>query len=297
MSCGSDCYPSCCPGTSETCYSGPSGTEDVGVCRAGTRQCQIDGTWGACTGEVTPSDEACDGLDNDCDRVVDNGFDLQNDAANCGSCGAVCNVPNATAGCAGGHCTITVCDAGYANCTPSVMDGCETQLGTVTNCGACGDVCSAPNTTAICDHSTNPGTCSYTCVTGFADCNGTMSDGCEIDTMTDDKNCGRCGHACMTGVTCQQGTCQTPTPTCDCSNLGFCNGHGTCTAQCICQCDEPYTGVACTDLPPTACSGFATCSECQNNAAAGCVFCGLTFDGATNVCTTAAACLSPQVAC
>src|SRR5262249_7949412 len=161
------------------------------------------GAWGPCTGDLTPSVELCDGPGNDCDGTVDNGFDLQHDPRNCGTCGVVCNLPHATAGCAGGHCTTVVCDAGYANCSPSVADGCETQLGTMTNCGACGDTCSAPNTTATCDQSTNPATCSYTCVAGFANCNGTMSDGCEIDTQTDNNNCGSCGHVCPTGTTCQ----------------------------------------------------------------------------------------------
>jgi hypothetical protein len=73
VACGSDCFPTCCPGAAEPCYSGPSGTEGVGVCHAGTQQCQSDGTWGSCHGDVTPSAETCDGFDNDCDGEIDNG--------------------------------------------------------------------------------------------------------------------------------------------------------------------------------------------------------------------------------
>jgi hypothetical protein len=29
------------------------------------------GTWGACSGEVTPIAESCTGLDDDCDGLVD----------------------------------------------------------------------------------------------------------------------------------------------------------------------------------------------------------------------------------
>jgi hypothetical protein len=62
----------CEPGTSEACYSGPPGTEDTGLCKAGTRACLSDGTgFAECVGEVlpstedctTPEDEACNGAD------------------------------------------------------------------------------------------------------------------------------------------------------------------------------------------------------------------------------------------
>jgi hypothetical protein len=38
----------------------------------------------------TPSAEACDGRDNDCDGQVDEGLDLQTDAQNCGRCDQAC---------------------------------------------------------------------------------------------------------------------------------------------------------------------------------------------------------------
>ncbi len=63
----------CAPGATEACYSGPSGTEDVGACHAGTRTCAADGSgFGACEGEVQPqAEEGCTGaVDLNCDGVL-----------------------------------------------------------------------------------------------------------------------------------------------------------------------------------------------------------------------------------
>ena len=60
------------PGIKSSCYTGPSGTENVGVCKAGTQTCGYDRQWGPCIGEVKPSAETCaDKKDNDCDGLTD----------------------------------------------------------------------------------------------------------------------------------------------------------------------------------------------------------------------------------
>ena len=67
-----------------SCYTGPEGTEGVGICKPGSLICE-EGSWGSidpagdfqiglCEGEITPQKEdICNGSDDDCDGVVDKG--------------------------------------------------------------------------------------------------------------------------------------------------------------------------------------------------------------------------------
>jgi hypothetical protein len=52
------------------CYGGPDDTEGHGLCTGGFRVCK-SGSFGECEEEVLPSLETCDGLDNDCNDVID----------------------------------------------------------------------------------------------------------------------------------------------------------------------------------------------------------------------------------
>lgn len=63
----------CRPGTTQSCYSGPAGTEGVGLCAAGTQTCDPDGLgYGACSGEALPAatDDCYAKGDEDCDGVA-----------------------------------------------------------------------------------------------------------------------------------------------------------------------------------------------------------------------------------
>ncbi|MDP2600089.1 MAG: hypothetical protein Q8P84_05060 [Deltaproteobacteria bacterium] len=60
------------------CYTGPAATKDKGVCREGTQSCN-GYQWGDCEGEILPTAETCDNLDNDCDGVTDGAVCEQNE--------------------------------------------------------------------------------------------------------------------------------------------------------------------------------------------------------------------------
>jgi hypothetical protein len=65
----------CVPNSTAPCYSGPSGSDGVGLCHSGTMTCNATGTaYGACTGEVAPVTEACGTPgDDNCDGRVNEG--------------------------------------------------------------------------------------------------------------------------------------------------------------------------------------------------------------------------------
>jgi hypothetical protein len=69
---------SCIPGSTKPCYSGPMGTQGVGICKAGVQTCAPDGlSYGACVGEVLPAAENCNTAANeDCSTVPDCGTQL-----------------------------------------------------------------------------------------------------------------------------------------------------------------------------------------------------------------------------
>jgi len=73
----------CVVGATRSCYTGSEGTENVGVCHAGAQTCGSGGVWGACIGDVIPAAETCNGLDDDCDGVVDEDFTNTSQITNC----------------------------------------------------------------------------------------------------------------------------------------------------------------------------------------------------------------------
>jgi hypothetical protein len=102
--------------------------------------------------------ETCDGRDNNCNGVVDEGFDFQNDIDNCGACNHRCFYPFAKASCVMGTCQQGACLDGFYDRDPNIP-GCETAC-TKTNNGV-----------EICDGLDN-------------DCNGLVDDNVQPATIT-----------------------------------------------------------------------------------------------------------------
>jgi hypothetical protein len=154
--------------------------------------------------------------------------------------------------CVSGYCLVEArddrCPAGE-RC--SVIDGCVPvapgQCRDDVDCGA------PPNATAVC----LGGSCSLTCATGYADCDASASNGCEIDTGSDSAHCGACFMSCpvppgAVNATCVAGACR---PVCQ---LGWmdCNGN---FAD---GCENPLTSTShCGACGRTCISGDGCCDR------------------------------------
>ena len=114
----------CMPGSQRSCYSGPAGTEGVGLCKPGTQACNAEGTgYGSCDGEIRPIAEDCTTTtDENCDGQVNDGC-----ACKPGETGPCYSGPPGTEGvgpCEGGTHTCQA-DATWGACTGETLPSTE----------------------------------------------------------------------------------------------------------------------------------------------------------------------------
>ncbi len=218
------------------------------------------GTGGEAGHDAGDASIPCPSGTADCDSDPGNGceVDTQSDVGHCGACDAACSDVNATAACVQGKCELT-CNVGFGDCDDDVATGCEQDIhGDLSNCGACGQVCSvAGGGEAAC----SGGVCGVACDPGYADCDAKVANGCETDTDGDPDNCGGCGRVCSS---------EHATPSCS---------DGFCVAQCDVRwgdCDDDVLASCETDLGTNplhcgacdhACSSVHGTAMCTN---AGC---------------------------
>jgi hypothetical protein len=183
------------------------------------------------------------------------------DIDNCGGCGTHCSYSNASSSCQSSVCVLGGCASGYGNCDGSAANGCEVNLlSNAENCNACGAKCSSLNAAASCIN----GACVQgNCISGYADCDSSAANGCEVNLLSDSNNCNTCGAKCGSAnatPACHNGTCQL---TCD-SNYLNCDGKnsngcevdgltdggncGTCGHVCPYGCTNGICNAPCTGI-------------------------------------------------
>jgi hypothetical protein len=194
-------FGDCDGNASNGCETPTTTVQDCGECR---KACTAGShATPACTNGTCGAQ--CQTGFGDCDAQAANGceVDLTTDPKNCSACKKACGTANGTASCDKSACKIA-CNTGFANCNTSTDDGCEVDTrNDPVNCSQCGSKCPTPtNAQPTC----TAGSCGFLCTSGFADCDGTAANGCEINLNTTQKNCGACGHDCLDTI-CTAGSC------------------------------------------------------------------------------------------
>ncbi len=183
----------------------------------------------------------------DCDGDPTNGCEASlGDSSSCGDCGnkcpgdSDCQKNECVNGCLQGN-KPDICDD---ECTNLDFDN--------YNCGTCGTVCdpTGPNLPPLPDdmyYGCGAGVCGRRrcAIPNAADCNGRVSDGCEVMLHTN-ENCNSCGDACPPGKECRQLSVMGSTFGCLCED----DGEALCPRGCTSLDDDPTNCGGCDRVCP-----------------------------------------------
>lgn len=259
----------CIPGKTEDCYTGPAGTQNVGLCIGGTRTCDAaTSMWSPCMGEFVPATEVCNGQDDDCNGMTDDAIaDITCGVGQCMATVAGC-VDGTPGNCVEGMPSAEVCD-GVDNDCDQLTDESFPEDGQMCDSGVPG-ICAAgtqqcPMGLLTCVPTNMPAM--EACDSLDNDCNGTVDD-----------NVPGTGIMCSTGLlgVCSAGTVKCQNDVVDCfsdvpASNEICDGLDN---NCDGMVDEnnPGGGVACnTGMMGMCAQGTQKCINgmlvCQPNAA------------------------------
>ncbi|MBW1808304.1 MAG: hypothetical protein JRJ87_08935 [Deltaproteobacteria bacterium] len=244
-------------------------SNDVLHCGACNNACSFDHAATSCVDSNCVMG-TCDEGWADCVNSESDGCETElGTSQHCAACDDACIFEHAAASCVDSACLMGTCDSGWGDCDISDANGCETNLNTAQNCGACGTTCTDP---LFC----YDGDCVDVCPGNLERCGGSC-----VDTSVNINHCGGCDIACSVAngtaaciaSACTIDSCDTDFADCDDSYTNGCEvqlGTTTNCSDCGDACSFPNASATCDNNVCTLGTCSAGFGNCNNQDSDGC---------------------------